>query len=111
MKKILILISLSILTYSCDPDPYNRRFSSPTEGVVCNCKEKEKLAEFIKSSIKNSNNMSDEEMEDVIYQLEKTGLKIICKTKTVYVFGLGYQDQHVDYAKTKLDTCETVVDF
>jgi hypothetical protein len=45
---------------------------------VCPTSTIEKRADFIKSSIKNANNMSDEEMEDVISQLQKTANQLYC---------------------------------
>lgn len=45
----------------------------------------------MKNSIKNANNLSDEEMEDVITQLEITGVRTICNQYQVII---QYQDGH-----------------
>ena len=50
---------------------------------VCNTEEKQKISEFISNNIKPANNMSDEEMEDVIRQLEETAIKINCRQKLI----------------------------
>ncbi len=101
------MIILSAFICSCDPT--NMKVSSPSDARVCNCKEKEKIKEFVALSIKNANNMSNGEMENVIHQLELTGQRNICRSKQIYVFGLGYTGQHIDYTKTKLDSCETIM--
>lgn len=44
----------------------------------CSCEQQAKVASFVKESIQAANNMSDEEMEDVILQLERTGVKLNC---------------------------------
>lgn len=69
---------------------------------VCPCGSREKIADFVKSSIKDANNMSDEEMEDVVRQLHSTAINIYCPLKVVQT---SY-DNEVIY--TKLDSCEFV---
>jgi len=66
MKYIIFLLILSSCGYR--------------EGQVrvCNCEQQEKVLSFVQNSIKNANNMSDEEMEDVVSQLERTGVRTIC---------------------------------
>lgn len=68
MKKLFVLL---LVLASCN---------HPRDMVVyaCDCKEKEKVVLDIKESIKNANNMSDEEMEDVIIQLERTFVRTNC---------------------------------
>lgn len=62
--------------------------SCTTEGTknVCSCTNSQKLevAHKIQISLKDSNNYSDEEMEDVIKQLEQTYVRLICNQKTVF---------------------------
>jgi hypothetical protein len=50
--------------------------------------ERNKLKEAVLTCTKNGNNMSDEEMEDVIVQCEATFRRIICPEKEVLVFSL-----------------------
>lgn len=93
MKKIFILLIIFIT--SCN-----------YEGVqyVCNCEERKQVDEFISKNIKSSNNMSDEEMEDVIKELYKTAVKIKCKQKLVLMNSKGYY-----LNGEKLDSCEQVM--
>ena len=76
MKKYLFVL-LAIFT-SCESgkEYRDRQLGS---FFVCNESQNNKVAEFIKSSIGNANNHSDEEMEDVIFQLEKTAKNTFCK--------------------------------
>jgi len=68
---------------------------------VCSCKEKKEVQKFITKNILKANNYSDEEMEDVIEQLEETGIKIICHQEIT--------DQN--RAKIKLDSCSNYYEF
>ena len=72
---------------------------------VCNCEENKQIDEFISKNIKNSNNMSDEEMEDVIYELYKTAVRIKCKQKMIWVNNEGVPDLQ----RSGLDSCERVM--
>jgi hypothetical protein len=73
---------------------------------VCNCEEQKQLQTFVKESIKPANNMSDEEMEDVVHQLRVDGIKIYCKQKAVWVDNNG----SIDWTKQKFDSCDVVMD-
>jgi hypothetical protein len=73
---------------------------------VCNCEEQKQLQAFVKESIKPANNMSDEEMEDVVHQLRVDGIKIYCKQKAVWVDNNGA----IDWTKQKFDSCDVVMD-
>ena len=95
---VLMLFVVLFLMSSCGDGAQLR------QGTVCNCAEKEKVAEWISENMKASNNMSDEEMEDVIYQLEKTGIKLHCHSKMITVNRQG----DVIWELTKLDSCETL---
>lgn len=86
MRSIIILVS--VLMFSCETDRY-----------VCNCEEKEKVTEFLNKNISASNNMSDEEMEDVIIELKRTAVEINCQLKSVY---LNLDDN-------KLDSCDIII--
>lgn len=102
MKKLIFVI-VSLLLIGCE-----EKKSYQKNKQVCNCEEREKLQQFVANGIKPANNMSDEEMEDVIIQLEQTGINLFCREKMVWVkpdtFGA------VDYTLTKLDSCEFVMD-
>jgi len=74
---------------------------------VCNCEQLEKVQGFIERSIKPSNNMSDEEMEDVIHQLWVTGVKTTCQKR---VFPTDSHN-NIDWSEAKVDSCETAYDW
>lgn len=82
MKNILILILVLLFT-SCK---YHQQEADGTVLIncrVCNCEEQEAARNFIKESIHAANNYSDEEMEDVIAQLEKTSIHMFCHIEKV----------------------------
>jgi hypothetical protein len=97
--KRLILLFLMLSLFSCKPTRYTNYTT------VCSCSEKEKAANFISSSIKNANNMSDEEMEDVISQLEYSAYNLYCHKKDIT---FDWDEGH-RIMITKLDSCETVI--
>lgn len=75
MKTIIILLTLTILT-SCSYD-------KEKYGWVCSSSQRKDVQDFIANNIKNANNMSDEEMEDVIAALYRAGVKTVCQCRTV----------------------------
>jgi len=89
MKYLIILLLLT----TCN-QTYERSVK------VCNCEERKEVKEFIQNSIKNSNNMSDEEMEDVIKQLQITAITTIC-SETMGTF----TNNTFDYNSVKHDSC------
>lgn len=95
MKHTLLLSLLLMGAMGCE---------TKENKFVCNCIQKDKIQLFVSSSIKNANNMSDEEMEDVIDKLYTIGVKVNCDQRTVV-----YSGQRVDRLKSKLDSCDTVV--
>jgi hypothetical protein len=88
---------LTLILFGCD--------SSQQTRYVCNCEEQNQLQLFVKESIKPANNMSDEEMEDVINQLRRDGIMLYCKQKPVWVKNGG----EIDWTKQKFDSCETIM--
>lgn len=88
---------LGLMFLSCENSQETR--------FVCNCEEQKQLQFFVKESIKPSNNMSDEEMEDVINQLRKDGIRIFCKQKPVWI----KHDGEIDWSKQKVDSCEAIM--
>lgn len=88
------LLILSILFFSCG--------NKETRRNICPCGSSEKIAAFIQSSIKDANNMSDEEMEDVIEELRITAITIYCPLKTVTV------NHDASVILTPIDSCEWI---
>lgn len=76
MNKIIILLLLATIGAGC---------SHPTQRRVyaCDCKQMAEVSKSIKESISDANNMSDEEMEDVIMQLERTFVRTNCSQRMV----------------------------
>lgn len=80
MKKLIFLL-FTIFLFSCKEEVYT--------DYVCTCtkEQREKASTFVQNSIKNANNMSDEEMEDVIVQLERTSYRLYCSKENIsYTF-------------------------
>jgi len=73
--------------------------------MVCNCEQQKQLQTFVTESIKPANNMSDEEMEDVIHQLRIDGVKMFCQQKPVWITSSG----EVDWRKEKVDSCSSIM--
>lgn len=97
MKTILIF---AVIFVGCD--------SYQAERYVCNCSQLLAVKEFIGNHIKDSNNMNDEEMEDVIFQLQKTGIEINCPQKIMWI---KHGSRNIDWSIEKLDSCKTVFDY
>lgn len=64
------------------------------------------MAEFISKNLEAANNRSDEEMEDVISELRKTGYSLFCEIVPVPIL-LNSGDP--DYENIKLDSCQTII--
>lgn len=96
---IFCIINTLIFINSC---------SSERKGVkyVCNCEQLEKVNGFIERSIPSANNMSDEEMEDVIHQLWVTGVITTCHQK-IFILNSHY-DINWNISENKIDSCEVV---
>lgn len=107
MKKIIsiLLVSVTIMLFTnCEPAEKEEKRVE----VVCNCQQREKVAEFIKSSIKNANNMSDEEMEDVIRELRHTAVDIYCPKKNIKA--IRSQSGYIIKLIEPLDSCEQIME-
>ena len=90
---------MSIVAISCSNEVTDYEY-------VCNCKQQEKAALFVQNSIKAANNMSDEEMEDVISELTKTSVRLNCSRKQIkYTYESNSQRREI---LSKLDSCEVV---
>lgn len=75
MKKIFTLLVLSSTLCLCSCDNMKPSYYYGTEETA------EKIANFVSSNMKDANNMSDEEMEDVIKELYRTAVKTFCTHK------------------------------
>lgn len=75
MKKLLTLLTLTCALLLCSCEEAKPKFYYGTEETS------EKIANFVSSNMKDANNMSDEEMEDVISELYKTGVRTFCTYK------------------------------
>lgn len=101
MKHLLSLLFLVFFTFSC----IDRTTPSEEWRVVCTCEEMKNVKDDIKESILPSNNYSDEEMEDVISQLERTYINLNCPQRLVKGIGKG-----VHFTPTP-DSCMKVMPF
>jgi hypothetical protein len=70
---------------------------------VCDEQQRLQVADFISKNIKNANNMSDEEMEDVISELRDTGIKLYCRQEFIPTSW----DGDILYDKIKKDSLQT----
>ena len=66
-----------------------------------------KVIEFVSKNIKNANNMSDEEMEDVITELRETGIKLYCNQ----IFVPTTWDNQIKYNEIIKEENETLHPF
>ena len=73
---------LALLLSSCGDDAKRKCYS-------CDEAQKKAVQEFITTNTKSANNMSDEEMEDVISELRETAIKTICNQKYMQVDNEG----------------------
>lgn len=104
MKKLsglLVIIMLMMLT-SC-VNPNYQKYED-----VCSCQELDKVNKFITDNMKSANNMSDEEMEDVIEELRKTAIETNCHQKLMLHNG---ESGRIMYETVKLDSCEKIMDI
>lgn len=85
MNKILLYVTLSIFVFGC---------SRQQPVVACSESQLKAVSVFVQQNIKDANNMSDEEMEDVVLQLERTGIKTLCGTQIMSV-----RDGYIEYDK------------
>ena len=79
MKKAVLFIVCAMGMVSCG----NRTVKENI--YVCNCEQQKLASKFVSDNIKNANNMSDEEMEEVVHQLERTSIRLNCPKKRVTV--------------------------
>jgi len=82
MNKLKTKISYTLYTLLCIV-ALTSCSDKKTRCYSCLKEDNLKVVEFVSSNIKNANNMSDEEMEDVITELRETGIKLYCKQKFI----------------------------
>ena len=98
MNKLLyILPVLALLSCDLKKTSYVR---------VCTCEDYSNIQSFVQASLSPANNMSDEEMEDVIYELTKTGIRLNCEGRMIDFLYNGWDNSK--QLITELDSCETV---
>lgn len=95
MKTITVIL-IAIMFASCGHDTRTT--------TICTCEQLEKVGQFVSENVQKANNMSDEEMEDVISELRNTGIKLNCSQRLMkYEKGESTPDWEIE----KLDSCET----
>ena len=95
INKFIIYTFLLLIIYSCS--------SEKKPCYVCDRSESLEVSDFITKNMKNANNMSDEEMEDVIKELRKTGVILYCKQE----FFNYSSNFNIVWEETKRDTSKT----
>jgi len=95
--RLVFLFALLIL-FGCGKTPVSK--------FVCSCEESKSASEWLKTSIAPANNMSDEEMEDVVAELRKTAIMLHCHQR---IFLTDHNGSIIwGIKENSLDTCETV---
>ncbi len=98
--KYHLIVSFCILFASCT-DSENQRLV-----WVCSCEQQKEVSKWVKESINSANNHSDEEMEDVIYQLERTAVRLTClqQVRTIHYSTGGI-------SSVEKDSCESIFNY
>ena len=87
---------LCLVLFSCS--------DKQTRCYVCEQSESLQVADFVSKNITGANNMSDEEMEDVIAELRKTGIKLYYKQ----VFVPSNWNNEIIWEEVKKDSLQTL---
>ncbi len=74
---------------------------------ICSCEDRTKMEQFISKNVKDSNNTSDEETEDVIAELRKTSLVLYCNPIIIEV----NRNDYTPINDLNLDSCETMIPY
>lgn len=89
--RIYIALTLAALLSAC---------AEPSKPMhVCSCSDMEKVTSWIAGQVKAANNMSDEEMEDVLYALRGVAISTHCPLRMVRI--------DVQGSPVALDSCAT----
>ncbi len=94
-KRCALYIFLCLVLFSCS--------DKKTLCYVCDEQQRLQVANFVSKNIKGANNMSDEEMEDVISELRNTGIKLYCRQEFVPTSWNG----DIIYEEIKKDSLQT----
>lgn len=105
-------VAISVAAFSCNQSAQSESTSYQKNLYVCDCEQKDKLETYLRESIADANNMSDEEMEDVIHQLRVDGYQTFCQLQPVWVKKTGEAnwEWEVDFQKEKQDSCKFIMD-
>ncbi len=95
LKSYALYILLCLVLFSCS--------DKKTRCYVCDEQQRLQVADFVSKNIKSANNMSDEEMEDVISELRNTGIKLYCRQEFVPTAWNG----NIIYEEIKKDSLQT----
>lgn len=96
IKNLLSIAILGLALISCS--------DKKTRCYVCDKNESSQVADFITKNAKSSNNMSDEEMEDVITELRETGIKLYCRQILVN----SNWNRNIIWEEVKIDSLEVL---
>lgn len=99
MKKIIIILMISLFIVSCDKPIRNLMFTE-----ICETKYIHIKAKFILSCIKNGNPKSDEEPEDLVYECRRTANNIFvgkCNSAFYYTDGFRHVSPVIPCSKAK----------
>lgn len=99
MNKGMILIALILC--ACNRTETRRLY-------VCSPSQRQAAADWMTVNMKAANNMSDEEMEDVISELRKAAICLHCQSRDVVVE--CQSNGHITRIVSKLDSLEAVTD-
>jgi hypothetical protein len=92
MKKIIPILLLITIVTACENGKEEIKYQMEP-CIVCDSTELANARSFVSDNVKNANNMSDEEMEDVIEELTTSGLKLSCRRLPLKC----YQEDDGDY--------------
>jgi hypothetical protein len=104
MKKIITLIIVSLfVSCTANNDPEDVTVRTSYERVIPKENKKE-YAEWLLQGMKNANPHSDEEPEDMIRQLEWTGLEVFGVEEAFYTYksATGFGENYNSYYKIRV---------
>jgi len=84
-----MLVFIAIFIISCEKIPKQEYM------LDCRCADKKEMLDWVQTCIKNANNMSDEEMEDVINQCESTAKNFYCTYSLAFVESDRFDIYHI----------------
>lgn len=81
---------------------------------VCTCEQRERVEGFMRATIADANNKSDEEMEDVVAELYRVAIELHCDPRAVRVtyntagFGERTTIKSMSMKRGEIDSCMKV---